>query len=161
MSLQQVTSVCLLDLSAAFVTINHSILFERLRSWFGFNNTVLSWIKSYFTHRSFYVNLNGNKLSVFQLSYGVPQGSVLGPQSSINKFIELCAWDLFFSFYTPLHSVPSFLNPLQIIIYTQMIPNFRPICLSQQLNSVKIFLILKTLFHWFKNGCRLIFFHSL
>ena len=69
------------------------------------------------------------------------------------------SWDLFFSFYTPLHSAPSFLSLLQIIIYTQMIPNF--ICLSQQLNSVKIFLILKTLFHWFRNGCHLIFFHSI
>jgi hypothetical protein len=76
-SLQQVT--CLLDLSAAVDTIDHSILLERLRSWFGFNNTVLSWIKSYHTHRSFYVNLNGTKLFVFQLFYGVPQGSVLGP----------------------------------------------------------------------------------
>ena len=69
------------------------------------------------------------------------------------------SWDLFFSFCTPLHSVPSFPSLLQIIIYTQMIPNFT--CLSQQLNSVKIFLILKKLFHWFKNGCRLIFFHSI
>jgi hypothetical protein len=34
------------------------------------------------------------------------------------------SWDLFFSFYTPLHSAPSFLSLLQIIIYMQMIPNF-------------------------------------
>jgi hypothetical protein len=71
MSLQQITCLCLLDLSAAFDTIDHSILLERLSSWFGFNNTVLSWIKSYLTHRSFYVNLDGTKSSVL--------GSVLGP----------------------------------------------------------------------------------
>jgi hypothetical protein len=78
MGLQQVTCFCLLHLSAAFDTIDHSILLERLRSWFGFNKPVLSWIL-YFMHRSFYVNLNGSKSSVFQLSYGVPQGSILGP----------------------------------------------------------------------------------
>jgi hypothetical protein len=45
--------------------------------WFGFNNTVLSWIESYLTHRTFYVNLDGTKSSVFQLCYCVRRGSVL------------------------------------------------------------------------------------
>lgn len=36
------------------------------------NNAVMSWIKSYLAHRSFYVNLNGTESSVFQLFYGVP-----------------------------------------------------------------------------------------
>ena len=79
MSKQQVTGLCLLDLSAAFDTIDHSILLHRLNSWFGINNIALSWIQSYLTSRSFSVDINGIKSSPFQLFYGVPQGSVLGP----------------------------------------------------------------------------------
>ena len=48
-SQQKVTGLCVLDLSAAFDTIDHFIVIERLTSWFGLNDTVLSWIKSYHT----------------------------------------------------------------------------------------------------------------
>jgi len=57
--------------------IDHPILLERLSPWFGISFIALSWIKSYLLNRSFYVN--NEKSSVFQLLYGVPQGSVLGP----------------------------------------------------------------------------------
>ena len=73
-SQQQVTDLCLLDLSATFNTI----LLQCLKSWFGINNTVLSWIQSYLSSRSFTVNINNIKSSPFQLLYSVPQGSVLG-----------------------------------------------------------------------------------
>jgi len=79
MSHHKVTCLALLDLSAAFETIDLSILLERLSSWFGISSTALSWInKSYLVNRSFYVNIENSKSSVFQLLYGVPQGSVLG-----------------------------------------------------------------------------------
>ena len=81
MSLQQVQVTCLtlLDLSAAFDTTDHSILYERLSAWFGITSVALSWIKSYLLNSSFNVKVENTKSSVFQLLYGVPQGSDLGP----------------------------------------------------------------------------------
>ena len=68
----------LLDLSAAFNTINHDILFDSLRDWFGVDGTVLRWIISCLSNlKQFKL---GNCFSdAFSVPYGVPQGSVLGP----------------------------------------------------------------------------------
>ena len=112
MSLQQVTCLTLLDLSAAFDTLDHSILLER-HSWFGITSTALSWIKSYLLNRSYYVNIENTKSSLFQLLYGVPQGYVLGhllfilyttplstviSNSSANHHLDADDTQLFFSF---------------------------------------------------------------
>ena len=66
-SLQQVICLTLLDLYAAFDTIDHSILPKRLLSGFGITSTALSWIKSYLLHCSFYINSDGSKPTSYQL----------------------------------------------------------------------------------------------
>ena len=69
----------LLDLSAAFDTVSHSIILKRLPSKFGVEGSALKWINSYLTDRRQSVLVNGVYSEPTTLKYGVPQGSVLGP----------------------------------------------------------------------------------
>ena len=75
---KKVSVLVLLDLSAAFDTLDHEILLDRLRS-FGFENTVLEWFASYLKDRTQCVKINDIFSNDVPLPFGVPQGSVLGP----------------------------------------------------------------------------------
>ncbi len=68
----------LLDLSAAFDTVNHQILLTTLSS-LGITGIPLRWFGSYLTGQSFKVAWGGEESRAHQLFTGVPQRSVLGP----------------------------------------------------------------------------------
>ena len=69
----------LLDMSAAFDTIDHGVLLDRLTVRYGITGTVHKWIESYLSGRSQRVKINDSTSQPFTLQFGVPQGSVMGP----------------------------------------------------------------------------------
>ena len=68
-----------LDLSAAFDTIDHKILINRLSTSFGISGSVLGWLTSCLSNRSQLVRVGQAQSSLTHCTSGVPQGSVLGP----------------------------------------------------------------------------------
>src|SRR5207244_686283 len=87
---QKVSALVLLDLSAAFDTIDHQILLSRLASNFGITGSAFSLISSYLLNRTQSVSIQSHASPSSPLLTGVPQGSVLGP--------------LLFCLYTTPHS---------------------------------------------------------
>ena len=81
---QEIVCLVLLDLAAAFDTVDHTILLNRLHERFGVTGTALKWFESYLRGRSQRVVV-GNPYAGGAISdpkclvRGVPQGSVLGP----------------------------------------------------------------------------------
>jgi len=71
---KQVTVLISLDLSAAFDTVDHDVLLQRLQSEFGMTDTPPSWLRSYLESRTQFVKLGQHQLPAGGLNVGV-----LGP----------------------------------------------------------------------------------
>jgi len=69
----------LLDLCAAFDTIDHNILLNRLENYVGIGGIALTWFKSYLSDRYQFVAVNEEMSYRSQVQYDIPQGTVLGP----------------------------------------------------------------------------------
>ena len=67
-----------LDLSKAFDTIDHDILFSKLYHY-GIRAGALDWFKNYLSNRYQFVDYRGRRSANLHTTCGVPQGSILGP----------------------------------------------------------------------------------
>ena len=114
MNKQHITLLVLLDLSAAFDTVQHNILLEALNT-LGLGR-VSKWFRSYLSGRSQRILVRRCLSKKFYLNCGVPQGSCLGP--------------LLFTIYTSslLDVVEKYL-PSAIVMQT--IPNFTSLSTPQ------------------------------
>lgn len=71
----------LLDLSAAFDTVEHTVLVDRMANEIGLRGIALEWFKSYFNGRTTKVCINNTFSDHHRMDYGLPQGSIVGPGS--------------------------------------------------------------------------------
>ena len=76
---QEIMTVCVMDLSTAFNTVDHNLLLTTLQRRYGIHEAALGWIDSYLRPRGYRVVVNKAKYSHKHTPFSVPQGSCLGP----------------------------------------------------------------------------------
>ena len=69
----------LLDVSAAFDTVDHVILLSRLNTRYGIKGNALRWFASYLNERRHFIQVENTRSSSVEWQWGMPQGSVLAP----------------------------------------------------------------------------------
>ena len=87
MERKEVTAVIVLDMSAAFDTVDHDLLLNILHNKYGITDSALQWYQSYLRPSGMKVQINDAYLSIRALNYSVPQGSASGA----NLFTAYCA----------------------------------------------------------------------
>ena len=117
----RVSILTILDFSAAFDTLDHSILLSHLHGVSGISRKAFEWVLWYLSDRFHSVSVNGRVSSRKKLHYGVPQSSISGPilftlyTKPLFDFISQSRYIHYkFADYTQLHqpSTPSYFHAL-------------------------------------------------
>ena len=118
----------LLDLSAAFDTVDHEIFLSFLKDYVGLHGPVLSLFETYLADRTQCVSINGVLSELSELVYGVPQGSVL--DRSYFVFIQFHLEQFFDTTRFSIISMLMILSSIALLIYIHLMklsPPFRPV----------------------------------
>ena len=83
--------IVLYDLSAAFDTVSHDILLEKLKAY-GFDDSSLKWMKSYLQDRQQYVQVDDKISEIKVTNIGTPQGSRLSPILFLCLMADMDLW---------------------------------------------------------------------
>ncbi len=75
----KISVLVLLDLNAAFDTVDHNILLQRLENCVGLSVMAHKWFRSYLEWRGYYVSIGEHKSQWTSMTCRVPQGSILAP----------------------------------------------------------------------------------
>jgi len=75
----KLTGVLFLDIKKAFDSINHEILLQKMKHYYGIKDIQLEWFQSYLTNRKQQCLVNNCLSSSKTIVCGIPQGSILGP----------------------------------------------------------------------------------
>ena len=96
----EVSLLALLDISAAFDTVDPFILFDQLSISYGIAGLALNWMRSFIVDRTQTVHFRSLRTRCAKLKSGVAQGSVLGPlmyvlyTADIQKLVQLLGFDV-------------------------------------------------------------------
>ena len=71
-------AVAFIDFKKAFDSVSHTILERKLECDFGLSGSLLSWVSSYLRGRRQYTAVNDSPSDMLPVTFGIPQGSVLG-----------------------------------------------------------------------------------